>query len=59
MPLSRYLKILHRFHCEQFRVGTIFSLYYCAEGSVHLLLDERLTTRLVILLNNRDVMFLG
>ena len=43
------LKTIRRPCCEQFHVGTIFSLlnytvqlYHCAEGSVHLLMDERL-----------------
>lgn len=37
--MSRFLKIIHRPRWEQFHVGTIFLL---AEGSVHVLIDERL-----------------
>ena len=57
--MNRLLTILHRLHCEQFHVGAIFSLHYCSEGSVHLLMDERSTRRLVIILNNQGVMFSG
>lgn len=46
--MTHLFKLIHRLCCEQLHVGTTFSLsnytrqpYHCAEGSVHLLIDER------------------
>ena len=41
--------------CERFHVGTIFFIYHSAEGSVYLLVDERLAYKITKMANVTDV----